>query len=618
MKRRDFLGMALASAGAAACAPNGQRQQPTVFEGFMADCASEMIVAEPELIQRLGFTAEHLGAPPPNTIAPRDAESADLARAASLRRLAQIRAIGRKDLSARETLSYDVLDARLSAIAQGAAFSYGAFAPLSGFSPYVLDHIGAAFLVLPGVVNSHVGTATLANVDEHLRRLRAVARAIDAETARTRADADLGAVAPLCVIDRTRARLEALLTQAPDQSIYVAPLGPRLETIVGPLAQEAGAPEAPEHVRARTAMNQAVGIVANEITGAHRRAWNALGELRARAPAEPGVWRLPNGEAYYRAALALETTTTLTPAEVHQLGLARVRAASAQLDMMLRSQGLAEGAPGARVGLMAVDPRFGYTQADWRAEAVGEVQAQERRVTQIAARWFRTPVGRMDVRGMNALDATAGYAPAAFDGRRTAALTLDLGDPGVTPRFDLGSIAFGDGVPGRHLQSATAMASADVPLLRRMLAFSAYADGWAEYAEQLADEMGLYEGGPTQRLGFLRASARHAALAVVDTGVHYLRWSMDQARAYLVENAGETFANADRLIADVAARPGKAAAGALGRAQIVTLRDNARTALGQAFDIRDFHDQVLHDGQLPLAVLAQKITAWTQRARNSN
>ena len=154
MKRRDFLGMALAGASAAACAPSGQRQQPTVFEGFMADCANEMIAAEPELIQRLGFTAEHLGVPPPNTIAPRDAQSVDLARAASLRRLAEIRAIGRQDLTAREALSYDVLDARLSAVAQGAAFSYGAFAPLSGFSPYVLDHVGSAFLVLPTVVNT--------------------------------------------------------------------------------------------------------------------------------------------------------------------------------------------------------------------------------------------------------------------------------------------------------------------------------------------------------------------------------------------------------------------------------------------------------------------------------
>jgi uncharacterized protein (DUF885 family) len=268
---------------------------------------------------------------------------------------------------------------------------------------------------------------------------------------------------------------------------------------------------------------------------------------------------------------------------------------------------------------MAVDPRFGYTQEDWRAEAIGEVQAQEKRVASLAERWFRTPPsGRLDVRGMNALDAVEGYTPAAFNGKRDAALALDLSNPGMAPRFDLGSIACGDGLPGRHLQSGTAMASADIPLLRRMLAFSAYGDGWAEYAEQLADEMGLYEGGVTQRLGFLRASARHAALSVVDTGVHYLRWDMDQARAYLIENAGETTANAERLIAEVAARPGKAAAGALGRAQIMTLRDNARTALGQAFDIRDFHDQVLHDGQLPLAVLEQKITAWTQRTRNSN
>ena len=341
-------------------------------------------------------------------------------------------------------------------------------------------------------------------------------------------------------------------------------------------------------------------------------------KLRTRAPSEPGAWRLPNGDAYYRAALALETTTTLTPAEVHQQALARVKAASAQLDMMLRSQGLAEGAPGARVGLMAVDPRFGYTQEDWRSEAIREVSAQEKRAAAIASRWFRTPPsGRMDVRGTSALDAAPGYAPAAYDGRRAAALALDLAIPGVTPRFDLGSIAFGDGLPGRHLQSGTAMASADVPLLRRMLDFSAYADGWAEYAEQLADEMGLYEGGPTQRLGFLRASARHAALAVVDTGVHYLRWTMDRrARTWLrtLASRGERRRRSPTLPrAQARRRPAHSAARRSSRSVITRAPRSDRRST-----FRDFHDQVLHDGQLPLAVLEQKITAWTQRARNSN
>jgi uncharacterized protein (DUF885 family) len=624
MNRRGFL-LAGIAAGAASCSRPPPLLQ-SALDGFLADCTAEAVAAEPELVRGLGFTAEQLGAAPPEGLNARSAQAVDQQRAASLRRLAQLRAIERASLTAGDLATYETLEARYSANAAGAAFSYGDFSGLSGARPYVIDHMSAAFVALPNVVNARLPAWRAEDADAHIARLRAVPGALDAETARARADAANGVTPPLCVIDRALERLAEFLAQAPDQTIYFAPLRGRLEAPANSAASSApsGVPSATPNDGGQAILARAYSIVAEQIAPAYRRAWAALSDLRLRAAEDPGVARLPDGEAFYRAALALETNTARTPEEIHQAGLARVKAASAQLDMMLRSQGLADGAPGARLGALAQDPRFAYAldaaaDADWRSRAIAETQEHEKRVAPLLSRWFKTPPGEpLTVRAMNSGDGEDVYRPASYDKLRAAALALDLSRPDRFERFDIASFAYREGLPGRHLQSQVAMANAATPLLRRMLRFSAFADGWAQYGEQLADEMGLYDGNAMARLGYLRAQTRQGALSVVDTGIHHLRWTAEQARAYLIETAGQTPQAAQLMLADCAARPGRACAGEIGRGEILALRDSARTALGGAFDIRDFHDIVLAAAPAPLSTLRRVVNEWATRAAKAN
>jgi uncharacterized protein (DUF885 family) len=614
MNRRAFLLTGIA-AGAAGCGRPAPLQQ-SAMDGFLADCTAETLTAEPEVVLRLGFTADQLGAALPEDLTPRSAGAVDQQRAASLRRLAQIRALNRAELSGTDLATYEALEARCSATAAAAGLPYGDFSGLMGFRPYVMDHLAAAFVVVPAAINARLPSLRAEDVQAHVQRLRAVPAALDAEAARARADAASGVTPPLCVIDRALERLADVLAQAPDQTIYFAPLRARLD-----LPPDSAAPPsatAPDQA-ARAALAQAFGVVADQILPAYRRAWAALSDLRVRASDDPGVARLPDGATFYSAALALETTTAQGPEEIHQAGLARVKAASAQLDMMLRSQGLADGTPGARIGQLALDPRFAYAaETDWRAGAISETLEHEKRVAPMLSRWFKAPPGEtLGVRAMDSGDSEPGYRPASFDKRRAAVIALDLSAPDRFERFDIASFAHREGLPGRHLQSQIAMANAGLPLLRRMLSFSAFSDGWAQYAEQLADEMGLYDGDAMARLGYLRAQTRQAALSVVDTGIHYMRWSGEQARSYLIDAAGQTPQAAQRLLADCAARPGRACAGEIGRAEILALRDQARAALGGAFDSRDFHEIVLAAAPAPLSSLRRVVGAWSARARKS-
>jgi uncharacterized protein (DUF885 family) len=361
--------------------------------------------------------------------------------------------------------------------------------------------------------------------------------------------------------------------------------------------------------------------VTAQIIPAYRRTATALAELRARASDAPGVGRLPGGDAYYQAALKAQTSSDLTPKEVYARGVARVRALSAEMDMMLRSQGLTDGSVGQRMALLTADPRYAYPATpEGRAMILVDADARLKGVSARLSRWFlHSPQTPLEIRvapSYAAASIAGGYYEAPpLNRARPGALVLNLdARPGLN-RIDLATLVYHEGLPGHHLQAARAIERADAPLLRRLISFNAFSEGWALYGEQLADEMGLYDGDPVARLGYLRWQMWRAARLVVDVGIHAGGWSKAQAVAYLLDTTGDTPEVIEAEVERYAAMPGQACGYELGRAEIVRLRDKARAALGAQFDIRDFHEAILARGDLPPEALEAQVDDWLAGVR---
>jgi uncharacterized protein (DUF885 family) len=613
MTRREAAALAFAMLALAGCGPQPAKTQ-TVFAGFVDDATRDILQSAPELATQSGLTPAQVGAPFAGKLDDRSAQAVDLRRGGALRRYAQLRGIDRAALSAPERITYDVLDAKFAAAAAGARFDYGSFSALGEFSPYVLNQLDSAYIALPSFFERDVPLASFDDGELYLRRLGGVAAALDDQIARARADARAGVVPPDFVIDRALVLVNGFLAQAPDEMAYMKGLRAGLEKIAGPLPVPP-APDTPAQARARQMLARAQAIVIAQIIPAYRRTAAALAELRVRAGDEPGIWRLPDGDAFYRAALAAQTSTDLTPDQVHALGLARVKALRAELDMMLRSQGLTAGSVGQRLAQLTADPRYAYgITPEGQAAALADVRARIAAMDQRLPRWFRT----LAKTGLEVRPAAATTAPSFSGGfyeapplnsRRAGAFILNLTSGGLN-RIDLPTLVYHEAEPGHHLQISRALERTDAPILRRLIGFNAFSEGWGLYAEQLADEMGIYDGDPIGRIGYLRWQMWRAARLVVDTGMHAKHWTRAQAAAYLADTTGDSPEVIDTEIARYAAMPGQACGYELGRELIVRLRDKARAALGAAFDIRDFHEAILAQGDLPPAALEARVDAW--------
>ncbi len=295
---------------------------------------------------------------------------------------------------------------------------------------------------------------------------------------------------------------------------------------------------------------------------------------------------------------------------MHRLAAARVKALSGQLDMMQRSQGLADGDAAQRLAVMAADPRFLFPDApESRPQILADVRQEMNRIAPLLPRVLRKPpVGALEVEAAASGEAP-GYVVASLDGKRGGALLLNVNAPGRIARFALPPLAHSDGLPGRHLAALT-IAAGDLPVLRKIIPGAAARHGWANYAEQLADEMGAYENAPYARIGSLQSLLASAARAVIDTGMHAFGWTLDQAADYFARTVGISRGAAEEVAAECAVLPGLGCAGEAGRQEITRLRDYARTALAAKFDLRDFHAAVLAPGEAPLSVINSNVAAW--------
>ena len=515
-----------------------------------------------------------------------------------------LRKIDRAALGPAAKVDYDVIEFQLkTAVEGGERYSFGDVG--NRFSPYVISQLSGAYQDVPDFLDNQHKIAGTPDAEAYLSRLHGFVTALDQDLDRARADSAAGVIPPDFALDTTLAQLKALRGAPADQTILVTSL-----------AKKAKAAGLGDDWAAK-----AEAIVSGEVFPALDRQIAFVAGLRAKAGHDAGVWRLPGGDAYYAAALAAATTTTLSPAEVHKLGLDQVAEITRSLDAILKARGLTQGTVGARLAALNDDPAQLYPNTDeGRAPVIDQLNDQIAKVTPRLPQAFRTlpkaPVTVKRVPPFIQDGAPNGYYQrAALDGSRPAIYYINLKDTHDWPKFSLATLTYHEAIPGHHLQISIQQQAAGIPLIRRTTIFSAYSEGWALYSEQLADELGMYEGDDLGRAGFLQSFLFRAVRLVVDTGMHYRRWSREEAITYMVDTTGYARGRVEREIDRYCVWPGQACSYKVGHTVWTRLRAEAKAKLGDRFDIKDFHDAGLNRGAMPLTVLEGAIGAYvTARA----
>jgi uncharacterized protein (DUF885 family) len=511
-------------------------------------------------------------------------------------RIKRLASFGRDRLSGSDLANYDTVMFQMETIARTEPFDYGDLT-----RPYVISQLTGAYQSVPNFLDRQHRIENKEDADAYLARLRAFATVLDQETERLHHDAGLKVVPPDFLIGRTLQQMKTLRSAAPADSI--------LSTSVARRTQKLGS--------TGNYGDDAAHIVATEVYPALDRQMKSLGELRPGAGFDAGVGRLPQGDAFYRVALRQGTTTDMSPEEVHQLGLDQAQDLTARMDALLRTQGRTSGTVSERAQALSKDPQHLFPNTDQgRQQILDYCNGLIKSLQPHLPKYFRIlPKASVEIRRVpDYLEAGAPggyYQIPALDGSRPGAFYINLRDTGEWSRWKLPTLVYHESEPGHHFQLAMVLELPSLPLIRKAGgSFSANTEGWALYAEQLADQMGLYDSDPLGRLGMLQSELFRAARCVVDTGIHAKGWSRDRAINYMVDTTGDNLSSMTTEVERYCTWPGQATSYKVGQTRWLKLRAEARQRLGAKFDIRDFHDVGLTAAPMPLAVLDRVINEW--------
>ncbi|NML94237.1 DUF885 domain-containing protein [Novosphingobium olei] len=467
--------------------------------------------------------------------------------------------------------------------------------------PYRLYQQGGAYFSLPDFLDSRHTIENAADAEAYLARLALVGKALDEDSAEQKAQSARGLIAPGWSLDLTLGQM---------QKLRAVPAGQN--TVVASLVRRTAAKGIAGDWQAR-----AEKIVADSVYPALDRQIALVQQLRAQTPAGDGAWRLQNGDAIYAAALRQATTTEFTPEQVHKIGLEQVADLTARLDAVLKAAGMTKGTVGERLAALNAQPDQLYPETDeGRAALIASLNAGVARMTGLLPKAFATLPGQpLEIRRVpvEIQDGASNgyYYRAALDGSRPAIYWINLKEVADWPKYSLPSLTYHEGVPGHHLQISIAQTSKDIPMLRKVGGFSAYSEGWALYSEQLADELGGYDG--IEKAGYLQSFLFRAARLVIDTGLHTKRWSREQATDYMVATTGFARPRSQREVERYCTMIGQACSYKMGHIAWTRAREKAQKTLGPKFDIKQFHE-VLREGAMPLSILEKRIDERTAAA----
>jgi uncharacterized protein (DUF885 family) len=518
--------------------------------------------------------------------------------------LAELSSIDAESLSPDRRRTHAVLTTLFEgALAPSRVVDYGTTAGswTLWYLPYPIVQNSGPTVDIPNFLNSQQPVTNAEEAEAYLARLARVREALDGALESYRHGARQGAIPPDFIVEKSLAVVEAFIEPRAGQNVLYVSFVDKLE--------KAGIENAEAYA------DRALQIIDADVIPAYQRIADYMGEIRASAPHDAGIWRLPDGEALYAAMIRHMTDSNLSAENIHQTGLDEVERITLEMDEILRSEGYTEGTVGERMQKLNVEPRFLYANdAEGKEALLNDVRAMVEGMNAELPNWFRKlPKHEVEVRMVPEFSQESApigyYNNPAPDGSRPGYYFINLRDTALHPSWTLPTLTYHEAAPGHHLDGATAM-ELEVPTVVKALWSNTSGEGWALYAELLAAEMGMYADDPYGDLGRLQAELHRAVRLVTDTGMHAKKWSREQAIEYMVDVEGLDEATAISEIERYVVWPAQALGYKLGQLRILALREEAKQALGDAFDIRDFNQQVLEVASTPLPFIESTVRNW--------
>lgn len=575
--------------------------RPWSLNLFYEKIFAQVIFDEPELLSSLGLV-EQFGITGHNgrlgDESPAHQQRAfDRAR----RDLADLHAYPLERQTPSQRLSTHILDWYLQHEIEGERYQ---------FHNYPVNQLFGVQNEFPSFMANTHRLLTPRDCDYYVQRLDALPAKFDQLLESLRLREHKRIVPPRFVVEKVLKEMNAFVAQPPAQNI----LAISFRTRVGRIEGLSELQRADFQARVEKSVNDSV-------YPAYRKLIDYFNHLLPSTTTDDGVWKLPDGDAFYAYVLRKTTTTALTPDEVHDMGLREVARIEDEMRIILGANGFGGRPVGEAMQSLGRDPRFLFSNdAKGRAEALAEYTRLIDQATERSRALFLTmPRARIEVRRVpefkEATSAGAYYDPPALDGTRPGIFYANLRDMTAVPRWSMPTLAYHEGVPGHHWQMSTAQAVEGLPQFRKVIPFTAYIEGWALYAEWLAHESGWYAGDPFGDLGRLQFELFRAVRLVVDTGIHAKRWSRERAIAYMADKTGMDVLLVTSEVERYIVTPGQACAYKVGMRDLQMLRMRAQSELGSKFDPREFHDVVLRNGAIPLEILEEQVNDYVSRKK---
>ena len=520
---------------------------------------------------------------------------------------AKLKAVDTDALPADLALNVDVVRTVYEMADEGFGFDYGDVALLNSNwsyrnAPYAVAQNTGAFVEIPSFLDSSHAIESADDADAYLTRMSAYADQLDGETERVRAAGDIGVILPDFLMKKTLGQLNGALAR---------PSGDW--GIVGSVASRASGFDGDYSAKAAS-------IAERTIRPAIERQAAALEALAGKANSDAGIWAKPEGEAYYDWTLRVGTTTTMSADEVHDMGHAELVDLHGQMEPILQSIGYTKGSVGDRMTALAADPRYHFALGDkgrkeimdFIDDVVVDIRARVPDAFETLTRGY-LEVTRIAPEVEDGAPGAYGGA-GSIDGTQPGHFWINLRSTDLHNKFSLADLTYHEAIPGHVWQGEYTFKQ---PLIRSILGFNAYSEGWALYAQQIADELGVYEESPVGRLGYLQSLAFRACRLVVDTGLHHKRWSREQAIDWFVKSNGSSYDEVQGEIDRYCAWPGQALGYKVGHSAINRLRDRAEAELGDKYSYKRFNDALLLGGAVPMTVLGRIIDGYIEREKAS-
>ena len=489
--------------------------------------------------------------------------------------------------------------------AGNADFSIGYIDPWMGLSPFIINQINGPLI---GVVRNMQTDQKIVNekdAQDYLERLGQFNQLIDGISAKVAADSAQNWLPPKAIVEGALRYLKGFSKVAPSEHALVTSFADRVNKIANLTTEQK-----------QQLIAQATEKMTSVVYPAYQKITAVVENLLPKARAESGIWAQPNGDKYYQDAINELGDSDLTAEQIHQLGLSEVKRINTQMDTILTANGYSKGTVGERMVALNEEPRFLYADSnEGRAQLLKDVNGYIAEITaKMPIAYKATPKYKVEVRPypVEIQDGAPGgeYNSPSIDGSKPGIYWINLRDMKANPKFGLKTLTYHEAIPGHHWQIALNLEQTDMPFLRRIAPYNAYTEGWALYSERVAAEMGMYKNDPFGDLGRLQGEMFRAVRLVVDTGLHYKRWTREQAIDYMAKETGTAKSDVIAEIERYMTWPGQALGYKLGMLKILALRKHAKEALGDKFDLGEFHDVVLLGGAVPMKVLEENVNQW--------